>query len=156
MLASHKLSLTHPCKSILAPLTHTQDAIVRHRDPSFIKRHLQQSPEASGRNFLAFICCNYWFVKTFAEPFLNTSHGVQNLVHGTTECVHHSRSRLNCVEVGEDHLSSRYEDERKGRNVAFSSSTSMFVARTMHYSTLAVSYAIIAVFIYAAFTMDTR
>jgi hypothetical protein len=53
-------------------------------------------------------------------------------------------------------LSSRYEDERKGRNVAFSSSTSMFVARTMHYSTLAVSYAIIAVFIYAAFTMDTR
>ena len=138
-------------------LSHTQDAIVRHRDPSFIKRHLQQSPEASGRNFLAFICCNYWFVKTFAEPFLNTSHGVQNLVHGTTECVHHSRSRLNCVEgAAEDHLSSRYEDERKGRNVAFSSSTSMFVARTMHYSTLAVSYAIIAVFIYAAFTMDTR
>ena len=122
---------------------------------------MQQSPEASGRNFLAFICCNYWFVKTFAEPFLNTSQGVQNLVHGTTECVHHSRSRLNCADgafAGEygdyqHSSSSRFEDERKGRNVVFSSNTSMIVARTLHYATLAVSYGILAVFIFAAFTL---
>ena len=131
---------------------------MRHQDPSFIKRHLQQSPEASGRNFLAFICCNYWFVKTFAEPFLNTSHGVQNLVHGTTECVQSSRSRLNCTAEAfeksiDEEQSSRYEDERKGRNVAFSSTTSMIVAKTVHYTTMAASYAIIAVFIYAAFTI---
>ena len=71
-------------------LENYKDAIVRHHDPSFIKNRLQD-PEAAGRNFMSLICCNYWFVKTFAEPFLNTSHNVQSLVHGTTECVQRSR-----------------------------------------------------------------
>jgi len=98
-------------------------------------------------------------VKTFAEPFLSTTQGVQNVVHGTTECVHHSRSRLNCADnlnafVGEEYKSSRFEDERKGRNVVFSSNTSMMMARSVHYLTLSVSYGILAIFIYAAFTME--
>ena len=126
----------------------------------FIKRRLESSPEAAGRNFLSFICCNYWLVKTFAEPFLNTSHGVQNLVEGTTECVHHSRSRLNCAEYEasegnreEENLSSRYEDERKGRAPQFTSARSTFLARFVHYTTIAFSYGIILLFVYAAFTI---
>ena len=79
-------------------LENYKDAIARHRDPSFIKKRLQV-PEAAGRNFISFICCNYWFVKTFAEPFLNTSHNVQSLVHGTAECVQRSRSRLSKLDL---------------------------------------------------------
>ena len=54
-------------------LENYKDAIVRHQDPTFIKKRLQGGGEAAGRNILSFICCNYWLVKTFAEPFLNTS-----------------------------------------------------------------------------------
>ena len=50
-----------------------KDAVVRHQDPSFIQKRVQGGGEAAGRNILSFICCNYWLVKTFAEPFLNTS-----------------------------------------------------------------------------------
>lgn len=83
------------------------------------------------------------------------AHGVQNLVHGTTECVHHSRSRLNCADNSfeNEYKSSRFEDERKGRNVVFLSSSSTMVTRTIHYATMAMSYGILAVFIYAALTL---
>jgi len=132
-----------------------REAIYNHRDPSFIKRYISSSPEAAGRNFLSFICCNYWFVKTFAEPFLNTSLGVQNIVHGTTECVHSSRSRLACgaVSEAEENSKSRYEDERKGRVPAFTSSTSAFIAKAIHYTTIVFSYLIIITFIIAASTL---
>lgn len=131
---------------------------MRHQDPNFIKRRLQKSPEAAGKNFMSFICCNYWFVKTFAEPFLNTSHTVQTLVHGSTDCLIRSRSRLNCAdalaEVDEEESQiSRYEDERKGRSSAFSSSPSTCVAKTLHYTAIFLAYGIILVFIYASFTI---
>lgn len=73
----------------------SQDAIDKHRDPMYIKKHLENS-EGAGRNLLSVFCCNYYFVKLFAEPFLNTSRGVQDLVDNTTECVQVSRSRLSC------------------------------------------------------------
>eukprot|EP00596_Hydrurales_sp_CCMP1899_P005470 CAMPEP_0119035292 /NCGR_PEP_ID=MMETSP1177-20130426/2218_1 /TAXON_ID=2985 /ORGANISM="Ochromonas sp, Strain CCMP1899" /LENGTH=439 /DNA_ID=CAMNT_0006993315 /DNA_START=123 /DNA_END=1439 /DNA_ORIENTATION=+ len=41
-------------------LENYKDAIVRHQDPTYIKKKLQRSPEAAGRNFMSFICCNYW------------------------------------------------------------------------------------------------
>ena len=131
---------------------------MRHQDPTFIKRRLQKSPEAAGKNFMSFICCNYWLVKTFAEPFLNTSHTVQTLVHGSTDCLIRSRSRLNCAdtttEVDEEESQiSRYEDERKGRNSAFSSSTSTCIARTLHYTAIFLAYGIILIFIYASLTI---
>ena len=140
-------------------LENYKEAIVRHQDPMFIKRRLVH-PEAAGRNFLSFICCNYWFVKTFAEPFLNTSHGVQTVVYGTAECVSHSRSRLNCTKSGDflpvsalddDSKNSRYEDERKGRN-PFSSPTTGW-ARVVYYAAITVSYAIVLLFIYASFAI---
>ena len=131
---------------------------MRHQDPTFIKRRLQKSPEAAGRNFMSFICCNYWLVKTFAEPFLNTSHTVQTLVHGSTDCLIRSRSRLNCAESSaevdeEQSQISRYEDERKGRSSTFSSSTSTCIARFLHYTAIFLAYGIILIFIYASLTI---
>lgn len=135
-----------------------QDAIMRHRDPTFCKRFLQSSPEASGRNFLAVLCCNYVFIKSFAEPFLNTSKNVQTLVDNTSQCVHHSRSRLNCASM--EYLSpdeeyylekSRYEDERKGR---FSNQTSAMIAKVVNVVAIVLSYALIVLFIYASFTLS--
>ena len=64
-----------------------KDAIVRHRDPSFIKRYLQQDPEAGGKNIMATLCCNYWFTKAIAGPFLKTTVGVQNVYHGAQDCM---------------------------------------------------------------------
>ena len=49
-----------------------KDAIVKHKDPTFIKRHLAKSPEAEGKNILTWLCCDYWLVKAIAEPFLRT------------------------------------------------------------------------------------
>ena len=140
-------------------LENYKDAIARHRDPSFIKKRLQV-PEAAGRNFISFICCNYWFVKTFAEPFLNTSHNVQSLVHGTAECVQRSRSRLSCVELSritdaddEAASSSRFEDERKGRTATFTPTSTSCVAKAAHYLAVSIAYLIILSFIYASFTV---
>ena len=33
----------------------------------------------AGQTVLNTICCNYWFVRTFAEPILNTTSSFQNL-----------------------------------------------------------------------------
>lgn len=128
---------------------------MRHQDPTYIKKKLQRSPEAAGKNFMSFICCNYWAVKTFAEPFLNTSATVQTLVHGSTDCLVRSRSRLSCNETGESEASSsRYEDERKGRNASFPShQTSSLITKILYYSAVFVAYAIILLFIYASFTI---
>jgi hypothetical protein len=126
----------------------------------YIQKRLQNSPEAAGKNIISFLCCNYWFIKTFAEPFLNTSMGIQNLIYGTTECVQQSRSRLNCVEnltpeIEEeiDAQQSRFEDERKGRVPPFSKTTSTILARMLTSFAMILSYVLIFVLIYAAFTM---
>ena len=122
---------------------------------------MSKSPEAAGKNFMSFLCCNYWLVKTFAEPFLNTSHTVQTLVHGSAECIQKSRSRLSCVELrssssdpeSDEENSSRFEDERKGRNTSFSSPNSSFMCKMMYYIAIFLAYTIILFFVYAAFTV---
>ena len=135
-----------------------KDAIVNFRDPSYCKNYMASSPEAAGRNFLAVFCCNYVLIKSFAEPFLNTSKGVQTLVDNTSQCVHHSRSRLNCASSTEYLMTeeeyydrSRFEDERKGR-LAFPTNTGYCITRTIHYFAMVLSYLIIFLFIYASFT----
>jgi len=60
-----------------------------------VKAHISH-PEGGGRNFLAILCCNYYFIKIFAEPFLNTSRNVQDMVENTAECVSLTRNRLSC------------------------------------------------------------
>jgi len=64
-----------------------KEAIMNHRDPSYIKRYMQQDTETAGQNFMATICCNYWLTKAIAGPFLKTSMGVQNVYHGAHDCV---------------------------------------------------------------------
>jgi glycosyltransferase involved in cell wall biosynthesis len=140
-----------------------KDAIMRHRDPDYIKRYMQSSPEAEGKNFLSFICCNYWAVKTFAEPFLNTSLAAQNFVYGTTECVQQSRTRLNCADSSfvsaprkdsHDQVDSKYEGEKKGKLTSmFSVNTWIFLGKLLHYLTIIVSFGIVLLFFAAQLTV---
>lgn len=62
-----------------------------------MKQHLQ-NPEGAGRNILSVLCCNYYFIKIIAEPFLNTSRGVQDMVENTAECVQMTRNRMSCTD----------------------------------------------------------
>ena len=142
---------------------------MRHLDPSFTKNRLKKSPEAAGKNFMSLICCNYWLVKTFAEPFLNTSHTVQTCIHGSTECMHRCNLRFNCVdnrggideEQDQDNdleYSSKYEDERKGRgsssgSIAFYPLSSTWLSKVLSYIAIFLAYTIILCFIYASFTV---
>ena len=141
-------------------LENYKDAIARHLDPSFIKKRLQV-PEAAGRNFISFICCNYWFVKTFAEPFLNTSHNVQNLVHGTAECVQRSRSRLSCLDVSSAAAHDDDDDEEQGsrhRRVATATAAaaavpSSCVQKMLQSLVLVILYLLVSWLIYASMTI---
>jgi glycosyltransferase involved in cell wall biosynthesis len=88
-----------------------KDAIDKHKDPSFLKRHLA-TPEGAGRNILSVFCCNYYFVKLFAEPFLNSSRGVQDLVDNTSNCVEISRSKLSCDFLSSANLHGQDEESQ--------------------------------------------
>jgi hypothetical protein len=135
---------------------------VRHQDPSFIKKRLQESPEAAGMNLMSFLCCNYWMVKTLAEPFLNTSHTIQTLIYSLSDCLNAVRSKTNCAclelndSVDLDYMesNSKQEDERKERNVLFSSTSfSSILVKIAYYATIFIAYTIILIFIYASFTV---
>lgn len=92
-----------------------KDAIVKHRDPAFLKEHLKQ-PEAAGRNCLSFICCDYYFVRQIAEPFLASSRQVQDLVDSTQQCVESSRTHLSCealLKLGQDAERGQSEDDEE-------------------------------------------
>jgi hypothetical protein len=109
---------------------------------------------------MSYICCNYWLVKTFAEPFLNTSHTVQTLIYSTAECAQKCRSKLSCISVGrdvengDDEVNSKYEDERKGRNSSFTSSLpTSLVAKFFYYMAVTIAYSILLLFIYASFSV---
>lgn len=154
-----------------------KDAIVRHKDPTYIKRHLQKAPEAEGKNILQWLCCDYWLVKTIAEPFLKTSVGIQHVYTGAQECVSTSRNRLSCHSLASmdySSLENRFgspdfdpemeaEEEKKGRvffmtnscaNGAGPISVNVCVQRGLHYGTITFSYIIIFIFIYASFTVE--
>lgn len=135
---------------------------MRHQDPSFIKKRLQESPEAAGMNLMSFLCCNYWMVKILAEPFLNTSHTIQTLIHLLSDCLNTVRSKTNCVclefndTLDLDYMESngKQEDERKQRNILFSStSVSSALVKIAYYVTIFIAYAIILIFIYASFAV---
>ena len=106
---------------------------------------------------MSFICCNYWLVKTFAEPFLNTSHAVQTLVHGSSDCILRSTTKLNfggdVRQKNDEENLSKYEDERKGRNTVFTTPSSTVIAKILYYTAIFIAYTIILCFIYASFTV---
>ncbi len=139
-----------------------QDAIEKHRDPMFLKKYLAK-PEGAGVNLLSFFCCNYYFVKLVAEPFLNTSRGVQDLVDNTAECVSLSRSRLSCgefmtssgalsslsagaahdddsLESAQEGGSSKYDDKEKkggGRRYTVLAAVTAFLCTPASYASVA-------------------
>lgn len=122
-----------------------KDAIVRHRNPDYIVDRMKSSPEAAGRNMISFLCCNYWIIKHYAEPILNTTSGMQNLTQNSLECV--QRSRLNCCAA----MESRRSDERKNRMI--SAATILFFGRAAYFMAFLFSYLIIGLFVYASFTV---
>lgn len=131
-----------------------------------MRRHLER-PAAAGKNILSYLCCNYALAKIVVEPFLQTTGKVQDLVDSSTECIQMSRSRLSCSEF----LSSAHLDEEEGNasNTANAEdesgkkkkrfgwcSTSVQVGRyekLVHYITITFTVCLIALFIYASFTM---
>jgi len=156
-----------------------KDAIVKHKDPTFIKRHLAKSPEAEGKNILTWLCCDYWLVKAIAEPFLRTSVGIQHVYTGAQECVSTSRNRLSCHSLASMDYSSlegRYEgntyydaeieaeEEKKGRmiwqwpsavsNCGKHLGTNFCFSKGLHYATVSFSYLIIFFLAYASFSVN--
>jgi hypothetical protein len=136
------------------------------------------SPEGAGRNILSILCCNYYFIKIVAEPFLNTSRGVQDLVDNTAECVQLSRNRLSCTEfmssanlntlTNDDDLESQRlvgkDDDQSKKSRRFSavssyassfcsSLTHMSTSRAVYYMTTILSLAIVLMIIYASYTV---
>ena len=58
------------------------------------------------------------------------------------------------VEIGNDETGSKFEDERKGRNSTFtSSSPTSVIAKFLYYMAVILAYSIILLFIYASFSV---
>jgi hypothetical protein len=153
-----------------------KDAIVKHRDPAFLKRHLS-NPEGAGRNILSVLCCNFYMIKIMAEPFLNTTRGVQDMVENTAECVTATRSRLSCTDfLSSANLTTLPEDgdieaggpQSIGKRTSFNKKnncnsstylsclctpfTNMSTARIRNMVAFCCAVAIVLTFIYASFT----
>jgi hypothetical protein len=136
-------------------LENYKDAVVNHQDPTFIKRHLQASPEAAGRNYISMMCCNYWFVKSYAEPILTTTASFQNLASASTECIQTSRSKFSCANfqyLNTEIIESRYDDERKAR-LNQAAIWTKHITTTLHYISIFVSYLLIVVLLYVSVAM---
>jgi hypothetical protein len=136
-----------------------------------------QTPEGAGRNFLSVMCCDYYFIKMGAEPFLNTTRNVQDFVENTTDCVQSSRNRLGCSDfmssanlntlTNDDDLESqrllRDDDQsKKSRRIGGISSyftsfcnsvSTVGTSRAVHYLTTILALAIILFIIYASFSV---
>lgn len=116
-----------------------------------------------------------------AEPFLNTSRGVQDLVDNTAECVQLSRNRLSCTEFmssaalntltnDDDYdvesntrvMRGDYDQSKKSRRFSALSNyvtqicsclTTATTSRALHFMTMLVSLGIIMIVVYASFTV---
>lgn len=150
---------------------HYKDAIIRHRDPNYIIQRMKSSPQAAGNNLLSYLCCNFWLIKNFAEPVLNTTSSLQNVALTSSECIHHTRNRCNdrCSsgwftrgrsesgdggELVKGDSKERYEDvkdERKGKKV--SSAQFVFLMKALSNTAVIFSYIIIGLLIYVSFTV---
>lgn len=140
---------------------HYKDAIIRHSDPSYIKNRLNSSPEAAGRNILSILCCNYYPIKHFAEPCLNTTSSLQNVAYTSTECWQANKTRfLSCFPSASTctcGLSScltnatGHDDELKIKLAQSEKIASIVKIANTVGSFLA--YVLIVLFIYAAFTV---
>ena len=92
-----------------------KDAIEKFEDPTYMKQRVANNPAVAGQTVLNTICCNYWFVRTFAEPILNTTSSFQNFAHSTQDCVSHSRFRFSCSDI-RGSLEDDWEDYKLDRD----------------------------------------
>jgi hypothetical protein len=161
-----------------------KDAIVNHADPKYLKTLLEQYPEATGRNMLSTLCCQYFIIKRVLEPFLDTSARVQDLVNWVSSLTQGGGSCLpalkccpssscpsscscSCLSSGgacktsskekasgedsSDEEFARTSPRPRARSPMSLSLT--FFIRAMNFFAIAASYIIIALFVYASFTV---
>ena len=76
-----------------------KDAIMSFRDPNYNQKRIQEHPEIQGYTWMSYVCCNFWLVRTFAEPFLNTTASFQNTMSQSQECLTSSKHRLSCSDL---------------------------------------------------------
>lgn len=115
----------------------------------------------------------YFIYYSLTGPFLMASAIFQNIIIGTNECMSTTRnkwnnstccgshSRLNLLDSSESTLeegfeldkTSRYEDEKKGRNQRIVAASVIILSKLVHYFTISFSVGLVLVFVYAAFTV---
>jgi hypothetical protein len=157
-----------------------KDAIVNHQDPKYLRNLMEEYPEVTGKNVLSTLCCSYVIIKRVLEPFLDTSSKVQDLVNWASGlskggactpgklCSGVSCSCCSCLSsvcksipkekaslqgsASEEELDfSRASPRPRARSPVGLSF--VFLIRTMNFCAIAASYVIIALFVYASFTV---
>jgi phosphatidylinositol alpha 1,6-mannosyltransferase len=155
-------------------LENYKDAIVSHRDPTYIKRFVNKSPEANGRNIVQCVCCNYWFTKTLAGPFLQTTVGIHDVWRGAKDCATLNRGRMSCGSLASLNYSSIEDNDlsasealslNNGHNDDSSAESGEnrpcvdilsgpYCARFVRYGSLISAYLIIFMLIWTCFSLD--
>lgn len=157
-----------------------KDAIVNHKDPKYIRDMIADHPEVAGKNFLSTLCCNYFIIKRVLEPFLDTTSKFQDVMNWfssstkeasirkclpqcTCSCCGSLPLTVCCKSFSKEksygEVSSDEEcDDDSPTQVGHRRSRSMplslvFLIRAMNFFAIAASYIIIALFVYASFTV---
>ena len=138
-------------------LEHYKKAVRNHRDPTYIKKHMQSSPEAAGKSMLSFLCCNFYLMRIIFEPLLQSMNTVQVIVTGASDCAQSSRSKVcDCcciVKIKEGYCQNRLSDiQRKGKNYSYAWLL-VLANKFFHVLSMSASVFIILLISYAAFTV---
>lgn len=137
-------------------LEHYKKAIKNHRDPTYIIKHIQSSPEAAGKSMLSFFCCNFYLMRVIFEPLLQSMNTVQIVITGASECAQSSRSKFcDCciVKIKEGYCQSRLSDiQRKGKSYNYAW-VLLLANKVVHVLSMSASVFIILLISYAAFTV---
>ena len=138
-----------------------KDAIVKHQDPTFIKRHIAMAaPDSSNNSYLSILCCNYKLAKYFASPVLNSAASMTHLASASTECVGTTKSRFsqscsnlsNIDEKKYDEENARFLDEGKIR-LTLRGRIFQCLSKSFHYLVFICFVILLFMFIYASFVI---
>lgn len=150
---------------------HYKDAIVNHRDPKYLPALLEEYPEVGGRNFLSTLCCQYFIIKRVLEPFLDTSSKVQDLANWVVALSRGgwAPSKCSCCALPacfsackpapkqksslEDSSDEEFMRSSRPRARSPAGLSLVFFMRALNFTAIAASYVIIALFVYASFTV---
>jgi len=141
-----------------------KDAIVNHRDPSFIKRFVQQSAQTQGRNLLSFVCCDFVITKRIVPMLMTFLLGAGDVVVGAKDCATSSTragSRVSCASLASLDYSSI--ENKINDSESLNSTTdhalsgcaqcmsSRFATRAFRYVAILCAYSIVFVLILTCF-----